>query len=82
MAVCPLKPYCHTNKRQMYGGLSTQALLSYKQETNVWQSVHPSLTVMQIRDKCMVVSPLKPYCHTNKRQMYGSQTTQVLLSYK
>ena len=30
------------------------------------------LTVIQIRDKCMAVSAPKPYCHTNKRQMYGS----------
>ena len=43
---------------------------------------HPSLTVIQIRDTCMAVSPLKPYCHTNKRHMHGSQSTQALLSYK
>ena len=29
MAVSPPKPDCHTNKRQMYGGQSTQTLLSY-----------------------------------------------------
>ena len=35
--VSPPEPCCHTNiKRQMYGSQSTQALLSYKQETNVW----------------------------------------------
>ena len=27
-------------------------------------------------------SPSKPYCHTNKTQMYGNQFTQALLSYK
>ena len=37
---------------------------------------------IQIRDKCMAVSPPKPYSHTNKRQMYDSQFTQALLSYK
>ena len=37
---------------------------------------------LKMRDKCMVVSPLKPYCHTNKSQMYGSQSTQALLPYK
>ena len=26
----------------------------------------------------MAVSPPKPYCHTNKRQMYGSQSTLTL----
>ena len=26
----------------------------------------------------MAVNPPKPYCHTNKRQMYGSQSTQAL----
>ena len=36
-------------------------------------------SAMQIRDKCMTVSPAKPYCHTNKRQMYGSESTQALL---
>ena len=56
MAVSPPKPYCHTNKRQMYDSQSIQALLPYKQETNVWQSVHPSLTAIKIRDKCMIVS--------------------------
>ena len=30
----------------------------------------------------MPVSPPKPYCHTNKRQMYQSQATQDLLSYE
>ena len=39
---------------------------------------------IQIRDKCMAVtaSPPKPCCHTNKRKMYGSQSTQASLSYK
>ena len=82
MAVSSHKHYCHTNKRQMNGSQSIQALLSYKQETNVEQSVHPSLTAIQIRDKYIAVSPPKPYCHTNKRQMYGSQSTQTLLPYK
>ena len=41
------------------------------------QSVHPSLTVVQIRDKCMTVSPPKSYCSTNKRQMYDSQSTRL-----
>ena len=43
MAVSSPRPYFHTNKRQMYGSQSTQALLSYKYETSVWQSVHPTL---------------------------------------
>ena len=59
MAFSPPKPYCQTNERQMYGIQSTQASLTYKWETNVWQSVHPSLTVIQMRDKCMAVSPPK-----------------------
>ena len=63
----------------MYGSQSTQTLLLYKQETNVWQSVHASIPVVQIRDKCMAVSPPKSYCHTNKRQKYGSQSAQALL---
>ena len=29
----------------------------------------------------MAISPRKPYCHTNKRQMYGSQSTQASLPY-
>ena len=29
ICICPPKPYCHTNKRQMYGSQSTQALLSF-----------------------------------------------------
>ena len=37
---------------------------------------------LKIREKRMAVSPPKPYCHTNKREMYGSQSTQALLSYK
>ena len=28
----------------------------------------------------MAVSPPKPYCHTDKRQMYGSQSTQALFA--
>ena len=35
----------------------------------------------KIRDKCLAVSPPKRYCHTNKRQMYSSQSTQALLPY-
>ena len=72
MTVSPPKNYYHTNERQMYGRQSTQALLSYKEETNVWQSVHPSLTIIQIIDTCMTVSQPMPYCGTNKRHMYGS----------
>ena len=53
------KPYCHTNKRQMYRNHS-----------------NPSLTVIEIRDKCMAVSAPKIYCHTNERQMYGSSTSK------
>ena len=55
----------HTNKRQMYGSQSTQALLTYKQEANVWQSVHPSPTAIHIIlcfiptfFKCL---PFRPY---------------------
>ena len=82
MAVSPPKPYCRTHKRHMYGSQCTHTLLSNKQETNVWQSVHSHLTVKQTRDTCMAVSAPTPYCQTNKRQMYGSQCTHTLLSNK
>ena len=53
-----------------------KCLLPYSTDLNKRQmygsAVHHSLTVIQIRDKCMPVSPPKTYCHTNKRQMYGS----------
>ena len=29
----------------------------------------------------MAVSPPTPHCHRNKKQMYGSQSTQVLETY-
>ena len=34
---------------------------TWKWETKVWQSVHSSLTAIEIRDKCMTVSAPKPY---------------------
>ena len=33
---------------------------------------------LEMRDKGVAVSALKPYCHRNKRQMYDSQCTQAL----
>ena len=60
---------------------STQNPLPYKYETNVWKSVHPNLTAIKIRDKCMAVSPLKPYSHTTIRRMHGIQSTQASLPY-
>ena len=55
-----------------------------KFETNVWQLILPSLTLIQIRDKCIAASQSTQgrYCHTNKRQMHDSQFTLALLSYK
>ena len=32
----------------MYGSQSTQALLPYKQEKNVWQSVHMIISYFQV----------------------------------
>ena len=38
--------------------------LQAENKINVWQSVHPSLTVIQKRDIYMAVNPPKPYCRT------------------
>ena len=62
MAVSPPKPYCHTNKRQMYSSQPTQALLIVIQIRDKCMAVGTSFTVIQIRaDKCMAVSPPKLY---------------------
>ena len=47
----------------------------------MYESVHPKPTAIQIRDKCMEVSPPKPYSHTTIRRMHGIQSTQASLPY-
>ena len=68
----------------MYSSQSTQALLR-----QMYSSQSTQASLKQIIDKCMAVSPPKPYSHTNKRHVwllvypraYRSRSTQASLPY-
>ena len=50
MAVSPPKSYCRTHKRQCMAVSPPKPYCHTNNEINVWQSVHPSLPVVHMRD--------------------------------